>query len=82
MDQLQHAEAITLFGKVTRNCRQLDLQIERQSGFEVEKTIQIVLNKAPGQQVGIKLVTQLSQVNFRFSEVVNFEADFGLYDFT
>ena len=63
LDQLQHAEAITLFGKMTRNSRQLDLQIERQTGFEIEQTMNIVLHKAPGQQVGIKLVTQQSQVN-------------------
>ena len=62
LDQLQHAEAITLFGKMTRNSRQLDLQIERQTGFEIEQTMNIVLHKAPGQQVGIKLVTQQSQV--------------------
>jgi len=38
------------------------LQVERQTGFEVERTINLSIAKMPGQQVGIKLVTQQSQV--------------------
>ena len=38
------------------------MQVERQTGFEVERTINLSIAKMPGQQVGIKLVTQQSQV--------------------
>ena len=40
----------------------MELQLERQIGYEVEKTSNIILHKIPGQQVGIKLVTQQSEV--------------------
>jgi len=62
IDQFTHSEAITLFSKVTRTSRELELQVERQTGFEVERTINLSIAKMPGQQVGIKLVTQQSQV--------------------
>jgi len=46
----------------TLKSREVELQLERQTGFEIERTNQIILQKVPGQQVGIKLVTQQSEV--------------------